>query len=1055
MLYKKKADPALDPSLFRNPTSEYRCAPFWAWNDKLNAEELTRQIDEMKEMGFGGFHMHTRSGMATPYLSEEFMNLIKACNEKAKKEDMLAWLYDEDRWPSGAAGGIVTKDPKFREKYIRFTVRPLPEVENNGAWSEYVGQHHASVPHPVVKEEKTGFLEGKPYLLAAFDIVLNPNGTLKKYTMVAPGAPIQGTLWYVYALTAGCSGWYNGQAYVDTLSNEAMQRFIEVTYHAYLNAVGNDFDKSVPAIFTDEPQFIHMGTLSFANAREDVNLPWTTDLPDTFEAAYGYDLVPHLPELLWDLDGQPSRSRYLYHDHICDRFTNAFAKQCGEWCREHNLSLTGHMLAEAQLHSQSSTVGETMRAYGWFGLPGIDMLCNLIELSTAKQCQSAVHQYGKEGMTSELYGVTGWDFDFRGHKFQGDWQAALGVTVRVPHLSWYSMHGSAKRDYPASIHYQSAWYQQYPYVEDHFARLNTVLTRGKPVVNVGVIHPVESYWLAFGPSENTAEHRNQLESHFNDVINWLLRGAIDFDFISESILPGLYTPSEDRNLHVGKMSYSAIVIPDVDTLRGTTVDILNQYIAKGGKVILMGDRPQFVDAQLPTDPQALKALCDGAETVSFSRTPLLKALEGEREVEIRNLSGALNDSLIYNKRRDGDTEWLFIAHVSQTPEFVPDRVRLTLKGRVRPTVYDTLSGETQEIPYSFTPDGKTRILYTFYSNTSLLLRLEPAADDDTGTGTGSALVDLSPRAGVRPTKVLDFKDAVSYTLSEPNVLVLDMPEWSEDGEHYSPREEMLRIDVALRRKYSYPAADGRDVQPWCIPEEVIQHYPFFRFHIHSDIPALTHLASEGVSQVWLNGEAVPVSDDGYFTDRHIRTMPLPALRVGDNELIVRMPFGKRVSLENLFLLGDFDVSVTGTKAELHAPSRQLAFGSVVHQGLPFYGADVTYRIPFTLDQDADIVITTHQYKAALLTAKLDGRDIGKIVYAPYRLEADGLSAGEHILELTAHLTRVNSFNALHNCTQDKWIGPEFWYTEGCKWAYEYQLKDNGILKSPVIEVFEK
>ena len=77
MLYKKKADPALDPSLFRNPTSEYRCAPFWAWNDKLNAEELTRQIDEMKEMGFGGFHMHTRSGMATRYLSEEFMNLIR------------------------------------------------------------------------------------------------------------------------------------------------------------------------------------------------------------------------------------------------------------------------------------------------------------------------------------------------------------------------------------------------------------------------------------------------------------------------------------------------------------------------------------------------------------------------------------------------------------------------------------------------------------------------------------------------------------------------------------------------------------------------------------------------------------------------------------------------------------------------------------------------------------------------------------------------------------------------------------------------------------------
>ena len=78
-----------------------------------------------------------------------------------------------------------------------------------------------------------------------------------------------------------------------------------------------------------------------------------------------------------------------------------------------------------------------------------------------------------------LYGVTNWDFDFRGHKLQGDWQAALGVTVRVQHLTWTSMAGEAKRDYPAAIGYQSPWYQEYPLLEDHFARVNTAMTRGK------------------------------------------------------------------------------------------------------------------------------------------------------------------------------------------------------------------------------------------------------------------------------------------------------------------------------------------------------------------------------------------------------------------------------------------------------------------------------------------------------------------------------------------------------------------------------------------------
>ena len=84
------ASPQLSDELFRNPTREYRGTPFWSWNCELDEKELLRQIDELKEMGFGGFHMHCRAGMATEYLSEEFMRLIKSCVKKAKKEDMLA-----------------------------------------------------------------------------------------------------------------------------------------------------------------------------------------------------------------------------------------------------------------------------------------------------------------------------------------------------------------------------------------------------------------------------------------------------------------------------------------------------------------------------------------------------------------------------------------------------------------------------------------------------------------------------------------------------------------------------------------------------------------------------------------------------------------------------------------------------------------------------------------------------------------------------------------------------------------------------------------------------
>ena len=127
MLYPKNRSEKLDPSLFENPTSEYRCTPFWAWNCELDESELLRQIDVMKEMGMGGFHMHTRVGMSTTYLSDEYMHFIKSCADKAKRENMLAWLYDEDKWPSGFGGGYVTKKKENRQKHLLLTAKPYTE----------------------------------------------------------------------------------------------------------------------------------------------------------------------------------------------------------------------------------------------------------------------------------------------------------------------------------------------------------------------------------------------------------------------------------------------------------------------------------------------------------------------------------------------------------------------------------------------------------------------------------------------------------------------------------------------------------------------------------------------------------------------------------------------------------------------------------------------------------------------------------------------------------------------------------------------------------------
>ena len=1014
MLYPRNESPHLDPALFAKPTAEYRGAPFWSWNCTLDRARLFRQIEALKAMGMGGFHMHSRVGLATEYLGEEFMGNVKACVEKARSDGMLAWLYDEDRWPSGFAGSLVTRDERFQAKQLLFTVSADPQ--------------RGTAP----------FVAGAPTLLARYAVTIDPvDLCLARYRRLAEGesAATGEVEWRAFLRNTWTNPWFNDFTYVDTLNQAATEKFLEVTHEKYFAAVGKDFGGLVPAIFTDEPAFEAFRALPSPLSRDDVIMSWTTDFSETYQKAWHEDLLDFLPELVWQLPaGKASRARYRYHDHNAERFASAYADTIGAWCDKHGILFTGHMMEEHTLSSQTRMIGEAMRSYRGFSLPGIDMLCDSIELTTAKQAQSAARQYGRAGVMSELYGVTGWDFDFTGHKRQGDWQAALGISVRVPHLSWVSMGSEAKRDYPAPLDEHSPWYREYPLVEDHFARLNTVLTRGKAVVRVAMIHPIESHWLNWGPGDQCRIERDARDHAHHETAKWLLHDLIDFDFVAESLLPSQCQRIVGKAFRVGMMSYDVVIVPDLRTIRATTLERLEAFVAKGGTVLFAGAVPELVDAEPSQRAVRLAAKC---AVIPLTRTALTQALAPFREVTA--ICGWGGEGLLHQLRQDGDTRWLFICNSNRDAGCT---FKLILRGAWDVGSWDTTSSAQRALPAAIAA-GATELSVELPGAGHILLRLIPA------------VATTRPASAVRPAlamkESLRLGDPVKVTLSEPNVLLIDQVEYRLDDGAWQPREEILRIGQICREKIGLPPQGGGMAQPWVHPPEPPTHRITLRFTVESSVDISdARLALEGLhaATIQLDGVPLPVTPQGWWVDEAIALQPLPPLSAGEHDVEISVPFGRATPFEWLYLLGTFGVEVMGSHTRLCDFPTHLAWGDWTRQGLPFYAGNVTYHARFTTSGGA-LTLRTPQFKAPLLQVAIDGGAGVAIAFPPYQLALGELSAGEHTCDLTAFGSRVNAFSCLHHTNAGlRWVGPDAWRSRDDDWSYEYQLRPCGILTAP-------
>lgn len=1037
---------------FSNPGSEYRGAPFWAWNDKLEPEELRRQIRIMKEMGFGGFFMHSRTGLKTPYLSDEWFECVNLCIDEAGKAGMNAWLYDEDRWPSGSAGGLVTKNPEYQRKFL--LCEEISDIKKFGWGDDLVAAFIGTVKVDGVTVIRMLKQDEKNIKLDSGNVIISFRIMSEKK-----------------------SEWFNGQTDLDTMNQAAVKEFIKVTHEKYKKYCGREFGHIVKGIFTDEPAY---GFCMGECEEGGYCIPWTGGLADFFEERYGYDLIPHLPEVVYNLDiANNLKTRYNFLDCITSLFVSSFSKQIGKWCEENNLAFAGHIAWEDTLSTQAYQTGSCMRFYEHMHMPGMDLLTEeWRSYDVAKQVSSIARQFDRKWRLTETYGCTGWDFPFYGHKALGDWQLALGINFRSHHLYWYTMKGQCKRDYPASIGHQSPWWNIYPIVEDYFARLNVILSHGSEVRDLLVIHPVESMWLKVRKGWWKSRKKNSYDRKFTEISDWLLANHLDFDYGEEEIL-SRHSSINKRDgiaiLSVGKADYRTIVVPRLITMRNSTLELIKKFKQAGGNVIFIGNPPEYVDAVSSQEPRKIAGKC-----LQMSRVQDI-AKECPRRVNITNDKGKEISCVLYQLREDDESFYLFICNTGHSPQQlkrgrederyqIPFDVKTSARKEKFPKViikgFEDCAGHPQE----WLPQTGER----FSAQAKRL--------NDEKWEISTSLPELGSRVFVVPKKTTKWlptfplfgkskknplkSSSWDFTLSEHNVFVLDCPRWRKDGGEWLKETEILKIDDQLRADLGLSTRNGSSMQPWVEKELTSRRIKTeleYSFEIVQKMDSSLCLAIENLEsfKIYLNGSRI-YSDtvSSWWIEPSLKCVSLnPALlRIGKNVILLKYEYAADDDgLESAFLLGNFGVYFKNNHPHISTLPHKLNVGSWTDQGLPFFSGAIAYckkvELP-ELEKGERLYVCIPEYIGTAVKIIVNNKTAGIIAWKPNEVDITELVSGEKFelrIEVVGH--RRNSHGPLHYYKKNPmWISPDEFISTGTHWKDNYQIVSCGLMDDPILEI---
>jgi hypothetical protein len=956
------ADSQQARELFANPTREFSTGPLWVWNDLLTEDQIRGTLRDLASQQVRQAWVHPRPGLMTPYLGKEWFRLWKIALEEAQRLDMNLWIYDENSYPSGFAGGWV---PEL-----------MPESRGRGLFLK----------------ELTDTPQWRTESLAVYDL---GDGYAKNISVqVRADDPFpKGRYLEASVRRAPDSPWHGNRSYVDLLYPGVTEKFLEVTLEAYRREFGSLFGNRVPGVFTDEPEIRPAG-----------GLPWTDDLPEQFERRWGYSLIDHLPGLTLPV-GDWRRLRHNFFQTLNELFIERWARPYFDYCERTGLEMTGHYWEHDWPRCLS--VPDNMAMYAWQQRPAIDTLMNHYEEDThaqfgnvraVRELSSIANQLGLSRTLCELYGAGGWDLRFEDMKRIGDWLQVLGVNTLNEHLSYVTLRGARKRDHPQSFSYHEPWWEAYHVSASYFTRLSVALSHGQQINRVLVLEPTTTAWMHQGDEASLKE----LGDSFTRVLMDLERAQIEYDLGCEDVI-ARHGSATSTGLRIGQRTYPIVVLPPrTENINLTTVTLLEKFVANGGRLLACDAPPARLNGE-PSDRATAMARQPGWTTVESRKLPEL-LMEPEATFQITRTPGD-SGILFHHRRQFDDGQILFLVNTSNTH---PSSGTVQAKaGGIE--AWDLRTGEIT--PHAFESDnGRVQSPFTLPPSGSLLLFLTRRPID-------------SPQVASLQTVPINAEGPPQVQRLQPNVLTLDFVDitaggetrtnvyfyeanawvWRQHGLERNPWDSAVQFEDELISK-RFPADSGFSA--------------VYRFTVDGAVPKDLAIVIErpDLYTVECNGNPVAAIPGDWWLDRAFGKLSLvDHARTGANSVrITATPFSMLHELEPAYVVGNFSLRSESSGFVIQ-PAQAITLGRWDKQGQPFYGHTVSYAETFRIDTPQDRYrVTLGDWLGSVAGVLVNGGHVGYITAPPWECDiTHKLQPGTNRVEVVVYGTLKNTLGPHH------------------------------------------